>query len=147
MDKARKSRKDEASEYAIFYLKDALCGIALSTIQEINKPSHLTVVPQSPDYVMGIINLRGKIVTVIDTGKLLGLTPIKGSDDMRNIIVTLDEEFVGLMVDRIGNVITVEPGQVDMPPANIGHVPGKCFDAVFKTKDELIGLLSLNLLF
>ncbi|MCB2149329.1 MAG: chemotaxis protein CheW [Deltaproteobacteria bacterium] len=147
MDNARNSRKGGKSEYATFFLKNALCGIALSSIQEISKPSRLTVVHQSPDYVMGVINLRGKIVTIIDTGKLLGLTPIKRSDDMRNIIVNLDEEFVGLMVDRIGNVITVEPAQADMPPANIGDVPGRCFDAVYKTNNEVVGLLSLDSIF
>lgn len=138
------TRHIDASEYATFYLKDALCGIALSSIQEINQPSVLTVVPQSPDYVMGIINLRGKIVTVIDTGKRLGLSPIRQSHTMRNIIVNADDESVGLMVDRIGNVISVEPGQVDTPPANIGEVPGRCFDAVYKTEEQLVGLLSLK---
>jgi purine-binding chemotaxis protein CheW len=134
------------SEYATFYLKDALCGIALSSIQEINQPSALTMVPQSPDYVMGIINLRGKIVTVIDTGKRLGLSSIRQSHTMRNIIVNADDESVGLMVDRIGNVISVDPGQVDTPPANIGEVPGRCFDAVYKTDEQLVGLLSLKAL-
>jgi len=136
--------KNDASEYATFYLKDALCGIALSSVQEINKPPVLTVVPQSPDYVLGIINLRGKIVTVIDTGILLGLTPARKSGDRKIIIVNADEEYIGLMVDRIGNVITVEPEQVDAPPANIGDVSGKCFDAVCKTDDKLVGLLPLN---
>jgi purine-binding chemotaxis protein CheW len=138
------TRHIDASEYATFYLKDALCGIALSSIQEINQPSVLTMVPQSPDYVMGVINLRGKIVTVIDTAKRLGLSSIRQSHTMRNIIVNANDESVGLMVDRIGNVISVEPRQVDTPPANIGEVPGRCFDAVYKTDEQLVGLLSLK---
>jgi chemotaxis signal transduction protein len=48
------------------------------------------------------------------------------------------------MVDRIGNVVAVDPGEIDSPPANIGDVPGRCFDAVFKTDDQLVGLLSLQ---
>lgn len=96
---------------------------------------------------MGIINLRGRIVTVIDTGKLLGLAPIQKSEDMRNIIVKDGDESIGLMVDRIGSVITAKPGQVDRPPANIGDVPGRCLDAVYKTDDQLVGLISLNSLF
>jgi purine-binding chemotaxis protein CheW len=93
---------------------------------------------------MGIINLWSKIVTVIDTEKILGLTPIRISDDMRTIIVNTDEGPVGLMVDRIGNVVAVDPGEIDSPTANIGDVPGSCFDAVFKTDDHLVGLLSLQ---
>jgi purine-binding chemotaxis protein CheW len=132
------------SEYATFYLKDALCGIALDAIQEINKPSDLTVVPQAPDYVMGIVNLRGKIVTVIDTGKRLGLNPIDAGEKMRTIIVNDGDESVGLMVDRIANVVKIEPDGTEAPPANIGEVPGRCFDAVYKTEDRLVGLLSLD---
>ena len=147
MDDDRNGRKHDALEYATFYLKDALCGIPLSRVQEINKPSLLTAVQQSPEDVMGIINLRGRIVTVFDTGKRLSLAPIRKSDDMRNIIVDADEELVGLMVDQIGNVITIEPERIDSPPANIGAVPGKCFDSVYKTNQTLIGLLSLDSLF
>jgi purine-binding chemotaxis protein CheW len=144
MKKSDNNKRQMDSEYATFYLKDALCGIALSKIQEINRPAALTVVPQAPDYVMGVINLRGKIVTVIDTGKLLGLSPIAKDDQMRTIIVTDGGESFGLMVDRIGNVVTVDPGEVDPPPANVGDLPGNCFDSVYKTDDQLVGLLSLR---
>lgn len=134
-------------EYATFYLKDALCGIALSSIQEINTPGGLTVVPQSPEDVLGVINLRGKIITLIDTGKRLGLSPIQNSDAVRAIIVDDGEESFGLMVDRIGNVIDVPLDKVAAPPANIGAVPGRWFEAVYETDDQLVGLLSLHALF
>jgi purine-binding chemotaxis protein CheW len=141
---SRDIRNIEVSEYATFCLKDALCGIALDHIQEINKTTDLTVVPQAPDYVMGIVNLRGKIVTVIDTGKRLGLRPIQRSDTMRTIIVDDGDEAFGLMVDGIGNVVTVAPEYVEVPPANIGAIPGKCFNGVFKTENKLIGLLDMQ---
>jgi len=93
---------------------------------------------------MGIINLRGKIVTVIDTGRRLGLSPIQSSKALRTIIVNFGEESIGLMVDGIGNVVTVSTRQVDPPPTNIGEVPGKWFDGVFKTEEQLIGLLDME---
>lgn len=144
MKQSQNSKNQVDSEYATFYLKDALCGIALSKIQEINKPAALTIVPQAPDYVMGVINLRGKIVTVIDMGKLLGLTPIMDDEDMRTIIVNDGGESFGLMIDRIGNVVTVDSDNVDPPPANVGDLPGRCFDAIYKTDDQLVGLLSIG---
>ncbi len=134
----------KSSDYATFYLHDALCGIALNCIEEINKPTHLTVVPQAPDYVTGLINLRGKIVTVIDMNKRLGLSPSKAGKDQRTLIVNDGEESVGLMVDRVSNVVRVEPRGIDAPPANIGNISGRCFDAVYKTDTQLIGLLSLD---
>jgi purine-binding chemotaxis protein CheW len=136
----------ETSEYATFFIKNALCGISLDHIQEINKPYDLTVVPQAPDYVRGIINLRGKIVTVIDTGKRLGLSPIQASEKMRTIVVNDGEDSFGLMVDGISNVVTVEPDNVDAPPANIGDIPGRCFHGVSKADNRLIGLLTMQAL-
>ena len=136
----------ETKEYATFHLKDTLCGIALDRIQEISNPAALNVVPQAPDYVMGIINLRGRIVTVIDTGKRLGLAPIESGEKMKTIIVNDGDETVGLMVDGIDNVVSVAPGHMDAPPDNIGEVPGKCFDGVYKTEDQLIGLLAIDAL-
>jgi chemotaxis signal transduction protein len=53
-------------------------------------------------------------------------------------------QAISAVVDRIGNVVAVDPGEIDSPPANIGDVPGRCFDAVFKTDDQLVGLLSLQ---
>ena len=130
-----------------FRLGDQVYGINVLQVQEVLRVSEISPVPGAPEYVLGIINLRGKIVTVIDTGKLLGLNPITKSDDMRTIIVNTADESVGLMVDRIGNVVAVEPGDIDAPPANIGDIPGRCFDAVFKTKNQLVGLLSVKTLF
>ena len=61
------------TEMATFYVGNALCGIDILQIQEINKLNMMTQVPQAPGYVRGILNLRGQIVTIIDLGKKLGL--------------------------------------------------------------------------
>lgn len=129
-------------ELATFYVGDALCGMDILKVQEINKLLDMTAVPQAPDYVMGIINLRGQIVTVIDLGKKLGLTSIDVNESCRNIIVNSRNEYVGLLVTRIGDVVEAEWDKVEKPPANIGGVQGAFFKGVFKTKDSLIGILN-----
>lgn len=128
-------------ELATFYIGDSICGIDILNIQEINRHLEVTKVPQSPDYVLGVLNLRGRIVTVIDLGKKLGLTPIEKSRANRNIIVESKDEFIGLFVDRIGDVLVAESDRIEAPPANIGGVQGRFFKGVYKTTSKLIGVL------
>ena len=98
--------KAKNMELATFYVGQALCGINILNIQEINRHFEVTTVPQSPDYVKGILNLRGRIVTILDLGKKLGLSQIQESTDNRNIIVRSGEEHIGLMVDSISDVVS-----------------------------------------
>jgi purine-binding chemotaxis protein CheW len=113
-------------------------------VQEINKLIEMTRVPQAPEYVLGILNLRGEIVTIIDLGKKLGLKSTELNHKTRNIIVNSNGEHIGLMVEQISDVIQVEWEKVEPPPANIGDVQGKYFTGVFKTADRLIGILDVE---
>ena len=136
-------RRDSV-ELASFYVGEALCGMDILKVQEINKLIEMTRVPQAPEYVLGILNLRGEIVTIIDLGKKLGLKSTEMSDKTRNIIVNSNGEHIGLMVEQISDVILVEWEKVEAPPANIGDVQGEYFTGVFKTKNRLIGILDVE---
>ncbi|PIE70269.1 MAG: chemotaxis protein CheW [Deltaproteobacteria bacterium] len=129
-------------ELATFYIGDALCGLNILNIQEINKQTEVTLVPQAPDYVRGVLNLRGRIVTIIDLGKKLGLSPVEVDKESRNIIVNSDDEHIGLLVDRISDVMIAHADGIENPPANIGGVQGRFFSGVYKTKNSLIGILN-----
>ena len=131
-------------ELATFYVSDALCGIDILKIQEINKHTAVTAVPQAAEYVQGVLNLRGRIVTIIDLGIKLGLAPIKKSKDNRNIIVDSQDEQIGLLVDRISDVLIADADKIEQAPANIGGVQGKYFEGVFKTDQSLIGILDIE---
>ena len=131
-------------ELATFYVGEALCGMDILKVQEINKHMDMTKVPQAPEYVNGILNLRGQIITVVDLGKKLGLSDIELSEATRNIIVNSGNEYIGLLVSRISDVVEAEWEKVEKPPANIGGVQGVFFKGVFKTKDRLIGILDVD---
>lgn len=134
---------DKTVELATFYAGEALCGMDILKIQEINKLLDMTPVPQAPDYVKGILNLRGQIVTVIDLCKKLGLPEIRmNQEENRNIIVNSENEYVGLLVERISDVVRADWDEVQAPPANIGGVQGKYFEGVYKTDTSLIGILN-----
>ena len=132
------------AEITTFYAGEALCGMDILKVQEINKHMEMTIVPQAPEYVRGILNLRGQIVTVIDLGKKLGLSSTEIADESRNIIVNSEEEYIGLLVDRISDVVTLDWDKVEPTPANIGGIQGIFFKGVFKTKDRLIGILDVE---
>lgn len=140
----RKDVQSSTVELATFYVGDALCGMDILKVQEINKLMEMTKVPQAPDYVTGILNLRGQIVTVIDLGNKLGLTTTDLTDSSRNIIVNAANEYIGLLVSSISDVVAANMEKVEKPPANIGGLQGAYFKGVFKTKDRLIGILDVD---
>jgi len=134
---------DKIVELATFYAGEALCGMDILKIQEINKLLDMTPVPQAPEYVKGILNLRGQIVTVIDLCRKLGLPEIRiNQEENRNIIVNSENEYVGLLVERISDVVRADWDEVQAPPANIGGVQGRYFEGVYKTDNSLIGILN-----
>ncbi len=131
-------------ELATFYLGESLFGMDILHIQEINKIVDITAVPKAPDYVMGIINLRGRIVTVIDLGRKLGLSPTVMSEGSRNIIIDSKDEFVGLLVDRIADVASVEEEKLLPAPANVKGAQGKFFTGVYRAEHDLIAVLDVE---
>ncbi|MBU0664296.1 MAG: chemotaxis protein CheW [Proteobacteria bacterium] len=131
-------------ELATFFIGDALCGMDILKIQEINKLMDMTKVPQAPSYVTGILNLRGQIVTIIDLGKKLGLGSTDTTLSSRNIIVSSPGEHVGLLVTRLSDVISADTEKIERAPANMGGIQGEFFSGVYKTDDKLIGILDVN---
>jgi len=139
--------KGKAIELSTFYVGKVQFGIDIIKIQEINKQMTMTTVPQAPEYVLGILNLRGRIVTIIDLAKKLGLSSAGHTVDSRIIIVDSKGEHIGLLVDRIGDVELAKTDEIEPPPANIGGILGSFFEGVFKTKDKLISVLDLEEVF
>lgn len=131
-------------ELATFYVGDALCGMDILKVQEINKLMEMTKVPQAPDYMIGILNLRGQIVTIIDLGQKLGLGKAEIGSESRNIIINAPGEHVGLLVSRISDVVMADPDKIEPAPANMSGIQGGFFTGVYKTESKLIGILDVK---
>ncbi len=136
--------KTGALQMSCFYVGSALCGIDINVIQEMNRQMEMTKVPQAPSYVLGIMNLRGRIVTIIDLGLKLGLSPSKVTDTSRIIIVNSREENIGLLVDKITDVVTAKWEDVEPTPSNIKGVKGRYFQGVLKTSKDLVAVLDVG---
>lgn len=137
--------KKGAFQISCFYVGEALCGIDISFVQEINKQVLFTSVPHSPDYVVGIMNLRGKIVTIIDLGRKLGIkSSAEVTDNTRIIIVNSEQEFIGFLVDKVTDVVIADWEHISSPPSNIKGVKGKFFQGVYKFKNKLVAILDVE---
>jgi purine-binding chemotaxis protein CheW len=144
MDNKKELLNQNLIELSTFFVGDALCGMDILKIQEINKLIDMTTVPQAPDYVLGILNLRGQIITSIDLSKKLGLGVTNLSDDPRNIIVNSRGEHIGLLVKKISDVVQADTTKFEPSPSNMGGIQGDFFTGVYKTTDKLIGILDVE---
>ena len=103
-----------------------------------------TVVYHAPDYVFGIINLRGKIVTVLDLETKLGLLTHPVGEESRIIIVDWNHEQVGLLVEVVAEVISLSEDQIDPIPLNISEGLSSYLTGVCSNENRLIGILNLE---
>ena len=137
-------KNDAPLQLVTFHMGEAICGLDIGQVWDVIKHPEMTPVPLAPDYVVGILNLRGQIVTVIDLGKRVGLSPTRWGDQSRSIVVGFDDERIGLLVDRVGDVVVGDAAQTEPPPANLGGVQGRFFAGVLKTDASLVGVLDLE---
>jgi len=126
------------------YIGDHQFGINILKVQEINKNPTITTVPRSREFIVGVMNLRGRIVTVIDLAKKLGLSFTVPGRENRMIIVNSQDEYIGLLVDRIGDVVPVATEKAEPPPVNIDGILGSFTEGVLKTGAGLIGILDVE---
>lgn len=141
----KQAEKEEVIQLSGYYLGEALCGVDISLVQEINDDLTITKVPLAPEYVLGIMNLRGQIVTVIDQSRKLGFEPSEIGPQSKIIIVKSQSEHIGLLVDRITEVITARKKDIVETPPNIKDVQGKYFRGVIHTAShELLAVLNVE---
>jgi len=129
---------------ATFQVAGTLCGIDAMKVHEVVRLGQVTRVHQAAAQIVGIINLRGKIVTVLDLGAALELGPLALGPNSRVFIVECHGEFVGLLTDAAGDVVSALPENIAPPPANIHGVKGRYFEGVYPTPQGLIALLRLE---
>jgi len=127
---------------ATFFVRDALCALDAAGIQEVIRLGPLTPVRHAPPDVAGILNLRGKIVTILDLGLRLGFPKIVPSGASRIFIMEDRNEFVGLLVDRVDEVVEVERDDWQAPPANVRGIQGRFFQGVYRSGGRAITVLA-----
>jgi len=121
----------QVREWIVLEVGNIRCGIAITQIQEIHKQIGMTPVHHAPTYVRGVINLRGQIVTVIDLRVKFGLPPLELDEDRCIVVVRWSGESIGLLADRIQDIVTADAVDILDPPANIRGVTGTFFSGIY----------------
>lgn len=128
-----------------FYLNDILMGIDTANVQEVVKIIDITEIPHAPEHILGVINLRGSIVTIMELGRKLRRLGSGITDNGRFIIVQWKDEYVGFLVDRISDVITCSRDEMLPPPSNLPHEQGRFIEGVYKADCGLITMLNIDM--
>lgn len=103
-------------QLVIFLLAKEEYGLPITKVQEINRMVPITQLPQTPDFMEGVINLRGRVIPVVDLRKRFQLALKENSDDTRIIIVDINGQTVGIIVDAVTEVVRLAAGSVEPPP-------------------------------
>ena len=130
--------------WVTFRLENEKYGINVMQVQEVLRVTEIAPVPGAPSYVLGIINLRGNVVTVIDTRQRFGLVSAEMDDSTRIVIIEADEQVVGILVDSVAEVVDLETSDIESAP-NVGtEESAKFIQGVASHDGELLILVDLN---
>jgi purine-binding chemotaxis protein CheW len=146
-------------QYVTFHLRGQLFGLEILLVREINQIIECTQVQHAPPFILGLVNLRGQIVTIFDLCVRLGLASSQATDTTHNVVMKSNDELavigaregrgdlrssddmVGLRVDAIGEVVELEEERIEPAPANIGQVSARFIAGVVALPGELLVLL------
>ncbi|WP_372766086.1 chemotaxis protein CheW [Pseudoalteromonas sp.] len=135
---------DEVLQWVTFHLGEETYGINVMQVQEVLRYSEIAPVPGAPAYVLGIINLRGNVVTVIDTRTRFGLNSAEVTDNSRIVIIEAEKQVIGILVDSVAEVVYLRSSEIDSAP-NIGtEESAKFIQGVSNRDGELLILVDLN---
>ncbi|MBS7326677.1 MAG: chemotaxis protein CheW [Thiopseudomonas sp.] len=142
--KSANSSDDPVLQWVTFRLEDETYGINVMQVQEVLRYSEIAPVPGAPSYVLGIINLRGNVVTVIDTRQRFGLPSAEVTDNTRIVIIEADKQVVGILVDSVAEVVYLRQSEIETAP-NVGNEEAaKFIQGVCNKNEELLILVDLE---
>ncbi len=127
-----------------FTVGEELFAVDILSVQEINRMMALTKVPQSPDGIEGVINLRGRIIPVLDLRVQFGITPSELNEHSRIIVVEVQGNTIGFIVDSVQQVILIERNIIEPTPQMTTSIDSSYVDGVAKLGDDLLILLNLD---
>lgn len=119
-------------------------GVDILKVQEINRMVEITKVPQAPHYVEGVINLRGKVIPIIDLRKRFNLEMKEYDKNTRIVVVDINNNIMGMIVDAVSEVLRLPADTVEPPPELVTGVNSEYIKAVAKLEDRLLIFLDLS---
>lgn len=135
---------NKKNQVVSFRIGRELFGVYIHIVQEIVRVPEITPVPEMPGFVEGVINLRGKIVSIIDLSKRLKIESSARTKASRILIVEVEKKTVGLLVDAVTEILRIPPESIEPAPDIVTSVGAEYIMGVGKLPDKLIVLLDLK---
>ena len=131
-------------QLVVFEIAGECYGVEIERVQEIDRLQPITVVPQVPSFIQGIINLRGRVTPVVDLRKRLGLPNVQETPRTRIVVVKAEQEWVGLIVDAVSEVLRISRDCVEPPSSMVVSTEAAFVRGIAKLEERLIILLDLE---
>ena len=119
---AGRTSSTAAGQFLSVAVLDQWLGLPVAEVRDVLRTARLTTIPAASAAIAGIMNLRGRVVTAIDLRRRLGLPPAAADAPRFNVVVDHSGELYSLVVDRVGDVLTLNPGDIETTPDNIDPV-------------------------
>mgnify|MGYP002619672644 CR=1 FL=1 len=139
----KRELRGDLNQYVAFRIAGEMHGLPISDIAEIAKPFETTPVPRTASFVLGIGNVRGTVLPVIDLPLRLQLRPVQRNRDTRVLIVRHEEDLYGLVVDAVRGVVSIAPEDLEEAPGAIAGTRGEFIEALARHGGEIMVILEL----
>ncbi|MFO8156169.1 MAG: chemotaxis protein CheW [Pseudomonadota bacterium] len=135
---------DPMTQWVTFHLEEEKYGVPVEQVKEVLRYTEITPVPGAPDYVLGIINLRGNVVTILDTRKRFALPDREPDEETRFVILEVADQTVGILVDSVSEVMRLRQNEIEHAP-NVGNdESSKYIQGVASRESNLLILVDLD---
>ena len=141
---AHETQQKDLRQFVSFVIAGEEFGVNILTVQEIIRPIAITRVPHAPAFVEGIINLRGRILPVIDLRKRFGFPPREQDEDTRIVVLEVEEQVIGFVTDAVREVLRVDASTMEPAPELAVGIDAHYLRGVAKLEDRLLILLDLE---
>jgi purine-binding chemotaxis protein CheW len=139
-----KTETSELLQLVSFKIANEEFAVDILNVQEINKMTQITKVPNAPDFVEGVINLRGRVIPIIDLRTRLRLEKKEYDKDTRIVVVEISNKTIGFIVDAVREVLRIPKNITEAPPELVSGIDSEFIKAVGKLEDRLLILIDLN---
>jgi len=139
-----KNDHDEILQLVSFKIGNEEFGVNILKVQEINRMLQITKVPNTPEFIEGVINLRGRVIPVVDLRIKFNMHKKEHDKQTRIIVVELEDKTVGFLVDEVSEVLRIPKSITETPPEIVSNINSDYITAVGKLEDRLIILLDLE---
>jgi purine-binding chemotaxis protein CheW len=134
---------DDILQLVSFNIGTEEFGVDILKVQEINRMVEITKVPRSPEFVEGIINLRGKVIPIIDLRKRFSMEAAEHDKNTRIVVVDIDGQVMGMIVDAVSEVLRIPTNTIEPPPDVVAGIDSEYIRGVAKLQDRLLIFLDL----